>query len=215
MAPGAAVAAILGPDPSLFRPVQAALRARLEYTLGADWLVLRDTPDALELGYLPRWRTGDFDLSDTERRVVVGVPYGYHSVREVLALFRTERLPRDYGNTPVHTWCQGMARPRRLTLAGITGPGFFCDESIRPRPLYPTTRSGMTRGIAAALQTGDGWLIVGQDEEAGSVVLGIDGVPVVVTVFGGGYARRRDGPIAGIRQDVEATVQALHLTFGR
>ena len=189
-------------------PARAALRVALTYTPASTTIVLEDQPNLLLLAE----GTPSFTLA-------VGVPYGYPSEAAILRLFRTERFTGDAADAGlVSAWCPGMADPHRVAVAGMSGPGFFCDGDapIDFRPLYPITARGREGRQPAGDELFDpnldkGWLVLSKGDNAATVVLEVEGKPVVVTVIDG---EASGGPgrhtfLAG----VETAIKALHLTW--
>ena len=153
---------------------------------------------ALGLRYAPVTIEGD-------PKVAIGVPYGYDSDSQFLAELRTRP-------------CPGMVILRQLTVAGITGPGFYCpaDENLGLRALYPITKEGRAAGVPATLDAVAGWMILNKGDDALSVVAEEGGRPVVITVFGHSAAAHFLGPIVGLDTATEQFLEeGLHLTFAR
>ena len=202
------------PSPRPIEPRRAALVAPLLFTPKAGWAVIADSPNLLSLGYAPALSSGPFT---TDRpTVTVGVPYGYRTVAEVLTAIRKQRFPPEDNNQLVSDWCPDMAKPKSITVAGISGKGFFCDgdASIDLRPLYPVTAQGRAGGVPAGLESAAGWLFLRKGDDGTSVIFEVAGKPVVLTVIGG-HAR---GPGSGgrlITIETERAIRQLDLTFGR
>jgi hypothetical protein len=202
------------PSPSPIGPQRAALAAPLRFTLKPGWHVIEDSPNLLSLEYLPGIVRGPF--RNDPPTLTIGVPYGYRNAAAYLAALRTLRYPPAADNMLVRDWCRGMAKPKRMTLAGLTGTGFVCDgdAAIDFRPLYPTTKAGRAAGVPHDREHTQGWVVLFKGNDGTSVVFDVDGTPVVVTLNGG----RLYGPAAAsyaIDPAAEARIRDLDLTFGR
>lgn len=147
--------------------------------------------------------------------VAIGVPYGYDTVDQVLAAFRTQRVAAAEGRERVSSLCPEMATPRQMTVGGLTGQGFSCASDLNVVvPLYPISREGRAAGVPAGPDQVDGWFVLQSGESATSDVVEEGDKPVVITVFGHVTAARFHGPLVGLDPGIERFLEErLRLTF--
>jgi len=208
--PDHSASAIPSPSPFAGTWRDAALVVPLSFWLGPGWSTIDDGPNLLSLRYDPWPPDGDQDIPT----ISIGVPYGYASAADLLAAMRAMRFPPSDPSSLVSDWCPQMAAPVPMTIDGFAGMGFFCDgnASIDLRPLYPVTVQGAVAGVPASLAEAGGWFVLPKSVDGTSVVMEVDGVPVVLTVSTG----HQRGPRQNGKPLDDATVDliaSLRFTF--
>jgi hypothetical protein len=124
------------------------------------------------------------------------------------------KFPPSAGNDRVSDWCPQMIDPVTMTIGGFSGRGFFCDGDVNIdlRPLYPVTVQGAAHGVPASLDEVGGWFVLQKGVDGTSIVMDIDGTPVVLTVVPG----HQRGPKQNgkpLDDATEALIESLQLTF--